>query len=184
MHGGASVLTASVNGTLVRVQTGKRGEQRRVDVEQSPCVLRHKARRQYPHETGQHHQGGSPRLVVAANGGGKRLVKVRTAGVGAMAQHLGGNTLFARQAQAPGVWLVANDGHHLGAKLRGPGLFLRGAHDGCHIGAATRDKNDDGQGLGLNLHTGGIIASALPCNKTHATARNVARRTNKKERSC
>ena len=56
MNRGARDLAACGKCALIRVKTGKRRQQGRVNIDQSPGVMRYKSRRQNTHEAGQYDQ--------------------------------------------------------------------------------------------------------------------------------
>ena len=58
MHRAARELATCVNGALMGVQPGKRGQKGRMNIEQAACIVLHEGRRQDAHETGQHDQRG------------------------------------------------------------------------------------------------------------------------------
>ena len=58
MDGAAVNPHARFERTPVRVQSGERGQQRRVNVEAPPVVARDKARREHPHESGENDEVG------------------------------------------------------------------------------------------------------------------------------
>ena len=59
MHAGSMLKVACGQGTLMGMQTFVPWQQRGMDVEQAPCVVRDKTRRQHAHEAGQHDQLGT-----------------------------------------------------------------------------------------------------------------------------
>lgn len=120
---------------LVRMQPGKAGQQRRMDIEQASCVALHEARRQDAHETRQHHQIRRE----AVDGRGQGGVEAVAVGEGLVVDHGGGDAVRSRKPEAGGVRAV---GDHGGDAPR-PALGLACADDGFHIRAASGNENDD-----------------------------------------
>ena len=59
MHGAAMDAAAALDGTPMRMQPGKRRQQRGVDVHQAAGEAAHEIRAEDAHETGQQHQVGA-----------------------------------------------------------------------------------------------------------------------------
>ena len=76
---------------------------------------------------------------VALDALGQRGVEGVARREGAVVDDLGGDAVLARERQAGGVGAVADDR----GDARVPALVGAGAHDRLHVGAATRDQDDD-----------------------------------------
>lgn len=139
MHGTPSKLAARVNGALMCMQTGKRRQQRRMNIDHTAFEVLHKTRRQNAHKACQHHHGG----VVPIN----NLCQLRVKGLSTVKllviQNLGGNPLLLGENQPFGISLVADHGSHARAITARPVLLFGCVHNGSHIGSAARDQNHD-----------------------------------------
>lgn len=151
VHGGAGKAATGIDGPLVRVEPGKGGQQGRVDVEQAPGVVRHKAGGQDAHEARQHHQ--SRRIPVQLGHQGR--VKILARGKGPVVDDRGGDAEVPGDGQALGIGAVAQHGGHLGVQMLGPAAPLRRTHDGRHVGARAGNQDDD------VAHEGRIIPACL-----------------------
>ena len=155
MHGCPSHDAAHVNGALVGIQARKSREQRRVNVDQTPCVVLCKAWRQNPHETSQHHQRG----VIAVNGQLQRSVEGFTGVVQLVINDLRGYAQRLGRGQSPGLRAVADNACHAGTQAFMPLPRTRSLHNGGHVGAVSRDQNND---VFFNfLHTPTVYDAAL-----------------------
>ena len=77
--------------------------------------------------------------------------------------HRGRDAMLLREQQALGVGLVADHGGDAGAVALLPAALLGGLDDGGHVGAATRDQDDDV--LWCNLGHAASVIKPLP-NRT------------------
>ena len=136
VHRGPCKLAPCINGTLVRVQAGERGQQGGVDVDQTPGIVRHKTWRQDAHEAGQHHQAGLVGINRLHQGCIESGARFGFMGKGLVIHHRRVHALCLREQQTLGVGPVADDGRHLGLEALCPVVALCGAQDGGHVGAA------------------------------------------------
>src|SRR5687767_9404470 len=83
MHRAAMHLDAGLKRALVRVQSGKRRQERRMNVEQALAVARHERRGKDAHEAGERHYARR----AAVNLGGERGVEGFARGMRAMLDH-------------------------------------------------------------------------------------------------
>ena len=143
VHRGSGHLATGINRPLVGMQTGKGGQQRRVDIDQAPGIAIDETGRQDAHKAGQHHQRRLVGMVIAVNHLRQRGIESLAAWVSLVVQHLGDNALCAGELQPLGLGLVADNGGDPGTIAFCPALALSGFHNGGHVGAAARDQNND-----------------------------------------
>ena len=170
MDRGTGEAATRINRPLVGVQTRESRQQRRMDIEQTPGVGRHKARTENAHEPGQHHQRGYVSAAIELrNLPPQCRVKSLATGKPRMVHHCGGQPRLLCQRQSAGIRAVADDSRDAGTQGRWPVLLVRGAHDGCHIGATARDQNHD-------IAHAGIIRSGAGAYSSSRTRSKVAKR--------
>ena len=165
MHGGAGKFAAGFNSAGMGVETGKRWQERGMNIDYAPGVMRHKPWRENAHETSQDHQRGIEGVYGLHQGVVERFAAVKSFVV----QALGGQALRTSPGQTSCVLAVAEHGHHLGTLLFGPTLGAGGLHNRLHIGAGAGNQNDD------VLHATSIIPAA--CRGTDWQDRTVVLKT-------
>ena len=139
MHGDTCRNTARVNRPLMRVQTWKRRQQRRVNIDQTAFVAVDKTSGQNAHEACQHDQRG----ILRINRLGQRVIKRLAARKGFVINNLACDTVRLCHREAFCVRSVADHAAHPCANFCRPIVPLRRAHNRLHVGAAARDQNDD-----------------------------------------
>ena len=110
-----------------------------MDINQSSCVARHEFGRQYTHKACQHHQG----RVVGINSALQRRVKGAASPKCLVINNLCCNTQRAGGRKAFSIWSVADDARHTGTEFGLPLLFLCRVGNSQHIGATSRDQNNN-----------------------------------------
>jgi len=120
-------------------ETGKRGQQAGVDVDEAPLVMPHEARREDAHEAGQQHQP----WPVGVDGGHQRGIESLTVGMQGVVHGHRVQTAFTRPGQTGGTGLVAHHGGHAHTESLRPAALHARLHQRRHVGAAARDQNDD-----------------------------------------
>ena len=106
-----------------------------MDVDQPAVAAAHEARAENAHEAGQRDDVGA----VALDALGEGVVEGVAAREGAVIDDLRRDPALARERQAGGIGAIADDS----GDARVPSLVGAGAHDRLHVGAATRDEDDD-----------------------------------------
>ncbi len=106
-----------------------------MDVDEPAIEAAHEVGAEDAHEAGQRDDVGA----VAVDAFGEGVVEGVAGREGAVIDDLGRDAALARELQAGGVGAVADDGGDACV----PSLVGAGANDRLHVGAATRDEDDD-----------------------------------------
>ena len=178
VHRGTGKFATGGDHPFVGMQPGKRGQQRGMDVDQTPGVRLYKGRRQDTHKAGQQDQGRLARTRNRGDGLRQCGIKLRAVGKLRVSNRLVGNALLLGPAQACGVRPVADNCGNMRVVTRSPVFPLRRANQGGHIGAAAGNQNHN------RLHKWPIIRRSARTANTHAAPAHVATPTDKNERSC
>jgi hypothetical protein len=128
MHGAAMHLDTGSECPGVRVQSRKRRQERRMDVQQATMEAPHESRREDPHESGQRDELRG--MTVDRIGEGRFECLAR--GKLAVRHRARGDTACPRDRQSARVGDIADYRRH-----REPGIEQR-----LHVAAAARDEDD------------------------------------------
>ena len=143
VNGGTRKTATSIYSALVRVQAGKRGQQRRVNIQQSPFKMHHKTRREYAHETRQHQQRWLITVDCLAQHIVKRGARIGSVGKRGVIHNLRGQTHVCGDLQAACIRAVADDSGNSRIQSLFPLLLNSSAGNGRHVGAAAGNQNHD-----------------------------------------
>lgn len=135
VHGAAVRPHTGRQGLRMGMQARKRGQQRRMDVDEAARIMPDKARRQHTHEAGEQNVVG----LVAVDLGHQRGVEGLAAGEILVIQRPGGNALALGPLQPCRIGTAGDDSHD----PRGPLLALTGLDQCLHIAAPTGDQDDN-----------------------------------------
>lgn len=134
MHGTAVHANPGGQRLGVRVQAGKRGQQRRVDVNQSPGIAVDENRGQHPHEPRQYDEI----RLMQVNLRGQRGIESVAAGMVAVMDDCRRNAVLVGPVQSSGVGTAGDDRGDIG----GPTFLAAGTHDFNHIATPARNEKN------------------------------------------
>ena|GEM_PF-2742792 len=117
----------------VRMQPRKSGQQRRMDIEQTPRVMPDEIFAKHPHEPGQHDQVG----CVNINGSPQGVIEPVSVGIIGMRDNRRLDTLARRKRETGGIGAITDDRRDARAGNIRP-------DDGLHVAAPTGNKDDNG----------------------------------------
>ena len=132
-------FAACVQRALVSSQTGKGRQQRWVDIDQTPSVMRDKTRGQNSHEARQNDQRGLPRVDGASQRGVEFFARCELPVV----HDAGSDIEPGGDSQTLGLGTVADDAGNPGAETFLPVLRTRRVYDGGHVRAFAGNHNHD-----------------------------------------
>src|SRR5512146_1093758 len=134
----AGDLDARVQRLADRVETGKGGQQRRVDVDDAAAKAGDEGGGEQLHVAGEDDEVRAPRLDPPCH---RRVARLAT-GVLLAGKNRGLDPRLARPLQRPRVWLVGADPDHLD-----PLAPVQRVEDRLQIGAAPRSQDDDSKAI-------------------------------------
>src|SRR5690606_4336538 len=128
----------------VSMQTWKRWEQGRMNINQPALVTLNKTGCKYAHEARQQHIMG----LILVDDFGQGGVELLPAVENAVWHHMGGQPPPSRPVQARSIGSVRYDSTH----LCGEAFPHNGVDNGLHIGAATGDQYNEAASVVLEIH--------------------------------
>jgi hypothetical protein len=121
--------------TLMGVQARKRGQQRWMNIHQTPLVVTNETFSQDTHEASQHHK--IRRKLIDTFG--ERSIEGFTTGKALVINEMGDDSRFGCRFEALGLRPVADHGGDIDRQAAG----IAGGNQGFHVAAPAGNKDDD-----------------------------------------
>ena len=139
VHGRAVHAAARVDRALMRVETGKEWQKRRVDVENLSFVAAYEPLREDSHEARENDHGG----LIGVDRRGKRLFEGFARGIGLVVERHGVDPFAAGRVEPLGKRTVGNHRRDLEAVAAFPVFAAGRAQNGFKIAAAAGNQDND-----------------------------------------